>query len=69
MLARYVIECLSAVSASVVTRRYCIETAERMGLIFRVGASFTVSYTVFKENPSNSKDKDIYFRLELCPKL
>jgi len=51
-----------------VTSRSSIETAERIELIFGMGASFHPSYTVLTGNSAHSKKYE-YFPLELCPKL
>ena len=44
-----------------------IETAERIRLVFGMGASFDLSYTVFKEIRYLQRQE--YFPLELCSKL
>ena len=54
-----------------VTSRYCVETAERIELIFGVGlnATLSLSYTVLCSKGIRVSRKYGYFRLELCLKL
>jgi len=60
--------CLSvAVSVCFCVGHKSIETAERIGLVFGMGASFDLSYTVFKEIRYLQRQE--YFPLELCSKL
>jgi len=60
--------CLSVCLCLCVTSRCSVETDERIGLAFDVGASFDLSYTVLEGNSGIFRNKVTSFRNFACSK-